>query len=357
MRLELEASAESTGAPPQITQVKLGVVVENDLVLECSLDVGTRLQPHAIEHRIDGLERLHLHLKAEPHLERAVAAARFFQRDFVVLVYAEINLRERDVLLRVEIIGEILISQHLLSEHNPLPGIDAAELAAGQRPAARDDRPGALIFEQNQILIAKGEQPLLGPEILQHHVRLAVVAEAKRFERRGSFLENARVGIVGRVELVNDVDGLGRHSQLMGLTVASAGATVLALILAHDLWEHSRSDEEREQVVLFIERLAKKLPQLGVNRLWIIVAQKAERRINLILEHHAIDLGKSRQHFDQQWQQVRPFADGPRFAHRAPRQFPRAAAKPVTERRQTADAVTDFVEKGRFAHRVGEAAP
>lgn len=39
--------------------------------------------------------------------------------------------------------------------------------------------------------------------------------------------------------------------RLVGLTLLSAGITVLALILAHRLWERGESDEARQQIILF----------------------------------------------------------------------------------------------------------
>src|SRR4051794_12941243 len=45
-------------------------------------------------------------------------------------------------------------------------------------------------------------------------------------------------------------DSLG-PVQLVGLTVLSVGATVVTLIVAHELWEHGRDGLRREQAVLF----------------------------------------------------------------------------------------------------------
>ncbi len=63
--LELETATHGARAAPQVDQIHLAVVVENDLVFERRLDLRARLQLHAVEHGIDVAQRFHLHFQTE----------------------------------------------------------------------------------------------------------------------------------------------------------------------------------------------------------------------------------------------------------------------------------------------------
>src|SRR5207237_4136250 len=103
--------------------------------------------------------------------------------------------------LRVEVINEVLIREHLLAQQKALAGINAAEIPRRERTPADNDGPLALVFEQNQIVITKRQQSLARFEVFQNHVRPAIVAEAERFQRRVVALEAAQIDILGGVEL------------------------------------------------------------------------------------------------------------------------------------------------------------
>src|SRR5439155_25455040 len=54
------------------------------------------------------------------------------------------------------------------------------------------------------------------------------------------------------------------------------------------------------------KRLPEQLSQLGVNRLWIIITEEAETRVDLFLHYHAVRFRETRQYLDQQRQQIWP---------------------------------------------------
>ena len=133
---------------------------------------------------IDIAQRLHAHLQPESDPERAFARARALQFHFIrVPVYTDENLRKRNVLLRVEILRELLIAEHLVANQNALARINSAEPATHQRPSAHRHVLAAIIFQQNQIVIAERHQPIVVVQVLDRHVGLSVCSERERFQR------------------------------------------------------------------------------------------------------------------------------------------------------------------------------
>ena len=212
--LELEAPAESARAPPQVVERHFGVVVKDDAVVERGVDGGAGAEGDAVEQRVHAFQRAHLHLQPETHFQTGFAGLFLFEMHLIVAADREVHLGQRDVLFRVEIIREVFVREHLLAEHNALPGIDAAECAWHQRPPAHDDAFARLVLQQNEIVIAKRHQPLRPREPFQFHVRRAVCAEGQRLQRRLPLLVNGAVGILRRIELIDDVDGLRGHAEL-----------------------------------------------------------------------------------------------------------------------------------------------
>jgi len=72
------------------------------------------------------------------------------------------------------------------------------------------------------------------------------------------------------------------------------------------------------EVLLFVQCFAEELPQLGVDGIRVIITQKAEAGINLLLQHFPVHLRKCRKDFDQCRQQVWRLGDRTWFAHHAP---------------------------------------
>ena len=83
-----------------------------------------------------------MNFEPELHLEGALAGPRLFELDLVVGVDREIDLRERDILLGIEVVGEVLVREDLLAEDEPLARIDPAEFARTQRAAVDNDARG-----------------------------------------------------------------------------------------------------------------------------------------------------------------------------------------------------------------------
>jgi len=108
--------------------------VEEDFVLQRRLDVRPGLERHAIEHGIHVLERADLHFQPELHLDDGVPGALFLELDLVVLEL-DVDIRERDVLLRIEVVNEVLVREDLLAQHDPLARVHTAEVpVASGRP-------------------------------------------------------------------------------------------------------------------------------------------------------------------------------------------------------------------------------
>src|SRR5216117_3768766 len=77
---------------------------------------------------------------------------------------------------------------------------------------------------------------------------------------------------------------------------------------------------------------AKQLSQLGVNRFRIVVTQKAEARVDLFLHDDAVGFGETRQHLNQQRQEVRPFGDTARLAQCPTHETTASSSHPIRQR-------------------------
>ncbi len=203
-------------------------------------------------------------------------------------------------------------------------------------------------------MVSERHEPLVALQSLELHVRGTVRAEGQRLERRLPLLVDAAVGFLGGVELIDDVDRLRRHAELRHerverdhLRALHAGLRdeVVELHAEHHLALRAQFRRElgghRAEVLIFVERLAEKLAQLGIDGLRIIVAQEAERRVDLLLEHLAVRLGKRREHLDEQRQQVRAFRGRQPLAQQPPARLFRALLEP-RKKRARGNAFADF---------------
>ena len=92
---------------------------------------------------------------------------------------------QRDVLLRVEVVREVLIASGPARRAQC-----AARSRCGRRRRGRSGRPRttiplrALVFQQDEIVVAKGDQAFVACQALQQDIRGAVGAEGQRFQRR-----------------------------------------------------------------------------------------------------------------------------------------------------------------------------
>jgi len=99
----------------------------------------------------------------------------------------------------------------------------------------------------------------------------------------------------------------------------------------------------RREILLLVKSLAKQLSQLGVNRFRIVVTQKAEARIDLFLHDDAVGLGETRQHLNQQRQEVRPFRDTARFAQCPTHQTTASSSHAIRQRDDPLHGAVDLV--------------
>ena len=96
---------------------------------------------------------------------------------------------------------------------------------------------------------------------------------------------------------------------------------------------------------MLVKRLAEKHPQLGIDRLRIIVTQEAEAGVDLFLEQDAVRLGEAGQHLDEQREQVRPLGYAARLAQRASHPALASSPQPVGKGRYALDGAVDSIGK------------
>src|SRR5882724_3861719 len=195
--LELKSAAQGASTPAQIAQIHFAVVVENDPVLERGLDLCAGFQSDSVEFGIHIPQRLHSYVQSEGDPQRAFTRSRAFQFHFIrFLVHTDENLWKRNVLLGVEILCQLLVAEHLVAYQNALARINSAEAAAHQWSPAHRDVLAAVIFQQNQIVIAKRHQVIGFAEILENYICLAIWSERQRFQGGGAMLIDRGVRVL-----------------------------------------------------------------------------------------------------------------------------------------------------------------
>jgi hypothetical protein len=124
-------------------------------------------------------------------------------------------------------------------------------------------------------------------------------------------MEEGRVGLFVRVELVDDVDRLGGHAELAHEIMVGGdllrlhpgtGDQVEELDAEQDLPVVAQLEGELgshdSQILLLLERLPEEPPQLGIDGLRIVVAQESETGIDFLLEHLTVDAREGGKHLD-----------------------------------------------------------
>ena len=193
----MEPAAQRASAPAKVAQIQFAVVMEDDLIFQRRFNLRAGFQPDSVEFGIHISQRFYPHVQAEGHPERALTGPRAFQLHFIrISVHTDENLRKRNVLLSIEILRQFLVAEDLVAHQDALAGINSAKPAARQWPPAHRHVLAAVIFQQNQIVITKGHQPIRFAEVLENYVRLPVAPERERFERRGAMLIDRRVGVL-----------------------------------------------------------------------------------------------------------------------------------------------------------------
>ena len=169
-------------------------------------------------------------------------------------------------------------------------------------------------------------------------------------------LINRRVRLLRRVELINDVDRLRSHAHLrherverddLFLLQAGLRDQIIELNPEHDLAFSAQLRAEllrhRREVLLLVQRLPEQLSQLGVNRFRIIVTQKTKAGVDLFLHDDAIGLRETRQHLDQQRQQVGPLGDTARLAQGATHQTAPSSSHAIRKRDYPLHGAVDLI--------------
>ena len=177
--------------------------------------------------------------------------------------------------------------QHLIIDQDALTRKDAAKVAVFQHAPLHNQIPGRKILEDDQIFVAISKDALRFAQAGKQNIAAVRWTEANDLKRRGSLVIDADVILVVGVELINDVDRLGRHAQLghegivrddLFLLQACLGDQVVKLNAEEDLSFVIEVGREllsdRVEVLMLVQRLAKELSQLGINRVGIVIAQK-----------------------------------------------------------------------------------
>ena len=286
--------------------------MENDFVLQCGGDLAADIETDAIENGVHIFERLHAHPQSKGDLQARVARAVFFQSDFVLLVYGDEDLWEGHIFLGVEVENEIRVGEHDIIYKNALPGVEPCKAAGFQGAALHDECASAEVFNNDEVAVAVGVQPLIGREVGEHDIIVFLEAEAHHFERRGAGAVDRGVGFVVGVELVNDVDRLRGHAEARHEFVIGHDGFAfqprpsdevvelnpqqnLAFVTqaAGQTWSHG------VEVLLLLQRITEQLAELRINGIRVVITQKAEARIDLLLEQFAIDAGEGCEDLDQ----------------------------------------------------------
>ena len=156
--------------------------------------------------------------------------------------------------------------------------------------------------------------------------------------------------------MINDVDRLRSHAHLrherierddLFLLQTRLRDEIIQLDPEHDLAFGAQLRTEflrhGREVLLLVKRLAKQLSQLGVNRFRIVVTQKAEARVDLFLHDDAVGFGETRQHLNQQRQEVRPFRDTARLAQCPTHQPAASSSHPIRQRDYPLHRAVDLI--------------
>ena len=282
--LEEEASAIGAGSQAQVVEVEFAVVVENDFVFQRGGDLATDIETDAIENGVHIFERLHAHPQSEGDLQARVARAVFFQSDFVLLVHRDEDLREGHIFLGIEVENEVRIGQHNIVDKHALSCVEACKAARFQGAALNDEGAAAEVFNNDEVAVAVGVQPLVGREVGEHDIVFLLEAEAHHFEGGCAGAVDRGVGFVVSVELVNDIDRLrghaeARHEFVIGYDgfafQAGPGDEVVELNAEKDFAFVTQAAGQTlshgVEILLLLQSIAEQLAELGVNGIRVVI--------------------------------------------------------------------------------------
>src|SRR5262249_23677996 len=140
-RLELKSASHRPGSPSEVDQWQLGPIFKNNAIFEARHDHGAGFQVDPDQSGCYVLERLDLYLETELELRIGIAARRFLELNLIIWRHLYVNLRQGDILFRIEIEQQILVADHSLIDQNALSWVDPAKFSRCQYPPSNHDRP------------------------------------------------------------------------------------------------------------------------------------------------------------------------------------------------------------------------
>jgi len=190
--------------------------------------------------------------------------------------------------------------------------VEPAELVGCHRAAAGHDGLVPHVLEEDQVLEPECRQTQRGRDRFEADVGVRAGTDDQRFEPRTHAVGRRRRRPAAGIELVDDVDGFARHAE-GGHEPVEGGQGLGAHTRPRD--EHVKLHAEQDlllhgqahgqpgghglEILALGERLGIEAPEFAVDRFRVIVAQEAERRVDLVLVHHAIHPGEAREHAHQ----------------------------------------------------------
>ncbi len=133
-------------------------------------------------------------LQPEADFQHTVAGARALEADLVVLVDRQIDLRDGDVLLRVEVGDEFLVGEHALADDHALALVQPPS-ARAKRPAVDDDLRGAQVLDEDQVVVTVNEQPVVGRQVPEEHVGAPCPNRTSGIPAASPLLEHAGIAV------------------------------------------------------------------------------------------------------------------------------------------------------------------
>src|SRR5215467_13709943 len=128
--------------------------MEDDFVFQRRVDLSAGFKANTLEFCIDIAQRFDAHLESKGDSQCAFTCSGTLQLYLLrVFGYPDIDFRKRNVLLRVEILRELLIAEHLVADQNSLTRVNSTEPDAHQWSSTHGHVLAAVVFQKNQIVI------------------------------------------------------------------------------------------------------------------------------------------------------------------------------------------------------------
>ena len=308
---QLEAHAHVAGPPAQVADEDGGPVGQLDLVPQRGAGRLAGVERLAVEGGFGRPQGGDLGGQAEAHLQRALLRFAPLDRDLAA-AEAQEDRGGREVLAGVEVERQVLVGEHHLGKHDLVALVEPAELVGCHPAAPRHDGLVAHVLEEDQVLEPECRQTQRGRDRFEADVGIEAGTDDQRFEPRTHAVGRGRRRPAAGIELVHDVDGLachaeGRHEPVEGGQGLGADTGPrdehVELHPEQDLFLHGQAHGQPGchglEILALGQRLGVEAAEFAVNRFRVVVAQEAERRVDLVLVHHAIHPGEAREHAHQ----------------------------------------------------------